>query len=158
MKRKWWVLAQPPYSPQGNRRHSPRVEPFKQGNRPPDVEGNGIVKGRENKWDHGRIPDTLMQNKKNTSVGPLITQQLNPDSPHPIYKYKIQKNTYTSPMYRFPLSNMKSKPPRFICLTHYGLSLHLWWIQHPLLYLASITKPGCAYNTHSKTLLSHSLF
>ena len=35
---KWWVLAQPPYSPKGSGRHSPRVEPFNQGDRPPDAE------------------------------------------------------------------------------------------------------------------------
>ena len=40
VKRKWGVLAQPPYSPQGNGRQVPRVEPFKQGHRPPDVEEN----------------------------------------------------------------------------------------------------------------------
>ena len=40
VKRKWWVLAYPPYSPQGNGKQSPRVEPFKQGDRPPDVEEN----------------------------------------------------------------------------------------------------------------------
>ena len=40
VKRKWWVLAQPPYSPQGNGRQLIRVELFKQGDRPPDAEEN----------------------------------------------------------------------------------------------------------------------
>ena len=30
-KRKWWLLDQSPYSPQGNWKQSPKVEPFKQG-------------------------------------------------------------------------------------------------------------------------------
>ena len=30
-KRKWRVLAQPPYSPQGKGRQGPRVEPYNQG-------------------------------------------------------------------------------------------------------------------------------
>ena len=36
----WWILAQSPYSPQGNWRQSHRVEPWKQGVRPPDVKEN----------------------------------------------------------------------------------------------------------------------
>ena len=36
----WWVLAQTPYSPQGNGRQSPRVEPFNEEDRPPDAEEN----------------------------------------------------------------------------------------------------------------------
>ena len=40
VKRKWWVSAQPPYSSQKNGRQSPRVEPVKQGDRPPDAEEN----------------------------------------------------------------------------------------------------------------------
>ena len=40
MKRKWWVLAQLPYAPKGNRRQSPKVEPFNQGDRLPDAEEN----------------------------------------------------------------------------------------------------------------------
>ena len=49
VKRKWWVLAQPPYSLQGNRRQSPRVEPSKQGVTPPDVEEN------PGSWYHQRL-------------------------------------------------------------------------------------------------------
>ena len=48
VKRKWWVLAQPPYYPQESRRQSPRVELWNQDDRPPDVEENpgaGIIKG-----------------------------------------------------------------------------------------------------------------
>ena len=37
VKRKWWVLGQPPYSQKGNGRQLPRVEP---GDRPSDVEEN----------------------------------------------------------------------------------------------------------------------
>ena len=37
VKRNWSVLAQPPYSPQGNGKQSSRVEPFNQGDRPPDT-------------------------------------------------------------------------------------------------------------------------
>ena len=40
VQRKWRVLAQPPYSMQGNGRQSPRAEPFKMGDRPPDAEEN----------------------------------------------------------------------------------------------------------------------
>ena len=40
VNRKRWVLAQALYSPQGNRKHSPRVEPFNQGDRTPDPEEN----------------------------------------------------------------------------------------------------------------------
>ena len=40
VKRKWWVLALPPNSPHGNGRQSPKVEPFKQGDRPPNAEKN----------------------------------------------------------------------------------------------------------------------
>ena len=53
VKRKWWVLAQSPYSPQGQgRRQSPRVEPWIQGDRQPDA---------EEKWkrEWGRIPDSF---------------------------------------------------------------------------------------------------
>ena len=39
LKRKW-VLGQPPFSPQGNGRQSPSVEPVKQGDRSPDSEKN----------------------------------------------------------------------------------------------------------------------
>ena len=40
VKRKWWVLAELPYSPQGNGMQSPRVEPFNQEDRPPYTEEN----------------------------------------------------------------------------------------------------------------------
>ena len=40
VKRKGWVLSQPPYSSEGNRRQSPRVEQFNQGDRAPDAEEN----------------------------------------------------------------------------------------------------------------------
>ena len=36
MKRKWWVLAKPPYSRQGNGRQSLRVELFNKEDRQPD--------------------------------------------------------------------------------------------------------------------------
>ena len=39
-KIKWWVLAQPHYSPQGNGRLLPRGEPKNQGDRPHDAEEN----------------------------------------------------------------------------------------------------------------------
>ena len=42
VKRKWWALVQPPYFPQGNGRQSPTVEPFKQEDRPPDVDPGSI--------------------------------------------------------------------------------------------------------------------
>ena len=38
--RKWRVLAQLPYSPQENWSQSPSVEPFNQGDGPPDAEEN----------------------------------------------------------------------------------------------------------------------
>ena len=53
VKRKWWVIAQPPYSP-------PMVEttgidhPMRR-----ITQGTGIIKGWEEKRDHGHIPDTL---------------------------------------------------------------------------------------------------
>ena len=62
VKRKWWVLMQPPYSLQGNGRQLPRVEPFNQRNRPPDVEenlGSHNVKGWEDKQDDWCIPDSF---------------------------------------------------------------------------------------------------
>ena len=62
LKKQWWVLAQVPYSPQGNRSQSPRVGPWKQGDRPPDAEANPesrIVKGWEDKRDRGLIPETF---------------------------------------------------------------------------------------------------
>ena len=40
VKRKWRVLAQPPYFSRGNESQSPRVEPLNQGDRAPDVEEN----------------------------------------------------------------------------------------------------------------------
>ena len=40
VKKKWWVLARPPYSLQGYRRQSTRVEPFNHGDRPPEAEEN----------------------------------------------------------------------------------------------------------------------
>ena len=43
------------------------------------TQGAGIVKGWEDKRDHGRIPDTFTQNKNNISAGPLNPKQLNPD-------------------------------------------------------------------------------
>ena len=39
-KEKLWVLAQPPYSLQENRRQLPRVEPWNQGDRLPVAEEN----------------------------------------------------------------------------------------------------------------------
>ena len=44
-----------------------------------------IVKGWEDKRDLARTPDTFTNNKNNTIVFPLTLQQLNPDSPNPIY-------------------------------------------------------------------------
>ena len=61
-KRKWWVLAQPPYYSQGNGRQSSRVEPFNQWDRPPDAEETqraGIVKDWKDKRDRGCIPNTF---------------------------------------------------------------------------------------------------
>ena len=58
VKRKCWVLAHPPNSPQGNRRQSLRVETWSLWDRPADAEENqgaGIVKGWEDKQDRGRI-------------------------------------------------------------------------------------------------------
>ena len=43
VKRKWWVLSQPPYSYQGNGRQSPRVKPWNQGI-DPLTQGAGVVK------------------------------------------------------------------------------------------------------------------
>ena len=62
VKRKWRVLAQPTYSPQGNGRELSRVEPLNQGidhlmrRR---TQGAYIVKGWEDKQDQGCIPDTF---------------------------------------------------------------------------------------------------
>ena len=39
-ERKWWVLTQSRYSPQGNGRQSPWVEPWNQGDTPPNAEEN----------------------------------------------------------------------------------------------------------------------
>ena len=46
MKRKWWVLAQPPYSTQENRSQLPRVEPWNQGDTPPVTEENSGTRHR----------------------------------------------------------------------------------------------------------------
>ena len=62
VKRRAWVLAQPPDFPQGNGRQLSRLEPWNQGvdhltrRR---TQGAGIFKGREDKRDRGRIPDTF---------------------------------------------------------------------------------------------------
>ena len=40
VNRKWRVLAQPPYSPQGSGKQSPRVEPWNQEDRQPGAEEN----------------------------------------------------------------------------------------------------------------------
>ena len=57
VNRRWWVLAQPPYTLQGNEvvnkgetkgiDHPTRKR----------TKGDGIVKGWEDKGGHGRIPD-----------------------------------------------------------------------------------------------------
>ena len=62
VKRKWWVLAQPPYSLQGNWRQSLRVELWNHGDRPPAArtQGADIIKGWEDKRDRGRITDTFI--------------------------------------------------------------------------------------------------
>ena len=77
MKRKWWVFARPPYSPQGNGRHLPRIEP-----RGEEIRGADIVRGWEDKRDHDRILDT--------SVGPPNPSPNNvTQSPHTPYLRKI---------------------------------------------------------------------
>ena len=57
-----------------------------------DTQGACILKGWDDKRDHGRIPDTFTYYKNNTSAGPLTPQQLNPDSIHPIYIYLLNKD------------------------------------------------------------------
>ena len=47
VKRKWWVLTQNHYSPQGNGRQSPKVEPFKKLDIPPDAEENPGSRDRQ---------------------------------------------------------------------------------------------------------------
>ena len=47
VKRKWWVLAQPPYSPQENGRQLPWVEPCNQGDKLPDAEENARSRHRQ---------------------------------------------------------------------------------------------------------------
>ena len=60
VKRKWWVLAHPSYSQPGNGRQSPRVEPWNQGDRPPDAEKNPGSRyrqrlvGEARLWGHSR--------------------------------------------------------------------------------------------------------
>ena len=57
-KRKWWVLAQTPYSQQGKWRKSPSVDPM--GIDHPTrriIKGAGKIKGWEDQLDRGRIPD-----------------------------------------------------------------------------------------------------
>ena len=59
VQRKWLVFAQPPYSPKGNRRQSPRMEPFNKGidHLKRRTQGAGIIKGQKDKREHGHIPD-----------------------------------------------------------------------------------------------------
>ena len=47
MKRKCWVLVQPPYPPQGKGRQSSRVKPLNLGYRPPDAEEKEREEGGE---------------------------------------------------------------------------------------------------------------
>ena len=72
--RKWWILAQPPFSPQETEGSYPGWnygirEIYHLTRR--RTQGVGIVKGWEDKRDRARIPDTFTKNKNNTSVGPL---------------------------------------------------------------------------------------
>ena len=63
VKRKWWALAQPPYSPLENVRQSPGRKPTS--DRTPYAENTqktGIIKGWEAKQDHERISDTFSYN------------------------------------------------------------------------------------------------
>ena len=56
MQKKWWVLAQSPYSQQGNQGGN-------HGDRPPvaeDAQGADTFKGWEHKRDCWCIPDTFM--------------------------------------------------------------------------------------------------
>ena len=78
-KRKWWVSAQPTYSPQGNGLQAPGWNPTRM-----ITKGAGIVKGWEAKQDLKCIPDTFTHNKNDTITDPLAHQQMNQNSPYPI--------------------------------------------------------------------------
>ena len=72
MKRKCWILAQSPYSLQGNRRQTPRVEitGIDQPMRWITMKV-GITKRWEDKQEHDRIPDTLIY-KHDMITDPLV--------------------------------------------------------------------------------------
>ena len=54
VNRKWWILAQPPYSPEGNMRHILRVETTGIDHLPWRItQIAGIIKGWEDKRDRG---------------------------------------------------------------------------------------------------------
>ena len=55
LRKKWKVLAQSPYSLQGNRRKSPRVEPWNQWDRSPDAEKNPGSRYRQSLGEHARL-------------------------------------------------------------------------------------------------------
>ena len=61
-ERKWWVLAKPPYFPQGNGRQSPMMESWNRGidhRMRRKIKGADVVKVWEVKQDRGCIPDTF---------------------------------------------------------------------------------------------------
>ena len=76
----------------------PRVELFKQGDRPLDMEENpGSQKRKDwkDKRDRGCIPDTFTQDKNNMSAGPLIPPTNEPRLLPPLKKeVKLFKDTF----------------------------------------------------------------
>ena len=86
MKRKRWVLDQPPYSPKETGGSHPGWNHLIKGidhltrRR---TQGVGIVKGWDDMRDRGSIPDTLTSNKNDTSAGPLNPTTIEPRLPPP---------------------------------------------------------------------------
>ena len=83
MKRKWWVLAQPPYSLQGNGRQSPKVEPFKHEDRPLYAEENPGSRCRQRLGRKARArahSRYIHVKQENHERRPLNPQQLNTDA------------------------------------------------------------------------------
>ena len=70
VKRKWWVIAQPPYSSQGNGRQSPG---WNQGDRTPDTEENPGSHYRQKMGVQARprAHSRYIHVKNNTRAGPL---------------------------------------------------------------------------------------
>ena len=61
------------------------------------TQGDSTVKNVEDKWDSRHIPDTFMQNKNNTSVGPLTPPTIEPTLPPPLIRCINMAYPYTLP-------------------------------------------------------------